>query len=413
MDGGARKGRPNETDAGVGASLVVAPAGHQFNAVATLLGNSGSRISNLLNPGSDAGWWRVKPGEEIRLVKENLAFAVSLWEAASAGKVPPEPILRPQPDFPQGPHPYGSPRQTVAEATAELSRASANQMRGAFAVSAMQAQRSMEAAFPGEPIHEEWPELRTARSAMYLIGLAVEHSILQPVWECPVPYRRLFHIRRLGFTLNAAAVEGRALSWDDFGGLRRYLALLDYCAASADAAEKAGDRGASRTLPEGPRPSYAEFGGVIGAPDTEEGEPEHGIGARPPRGYAGNAEETPADAWDIAIQAQEQPPELTEQTVAPPPPPPVAIGPGQANGGSTQQAPPASLINRFVVERCELGEDRRILAGELYAGFLGWCHDSGLDPVSQRAFGMRLTNLGLKRKRRGHGKHWWEGIRLA
>ena len=155
----------------------------------------------------------MKPGEEIRLVKENLAFAVSLWEAASTGRLPPEPILRPQPDYPQATRPPGVPRQTPAEAVAELSRSAANQMRGAFALSAVQAQRSMEEAFPGEPIHEEWPELRMARSAIYLIGMAVQHSILQPVWECPVPYRRQFHIRRLGFTLNAASLEGRPLNW--------------------------------------------------------------------------------------------------------------------------------------------------------------------------------------------------------
>ncbi len=354
----------------------------------------------------------MKPGEEIRLVKENLAFSVSLWEAASAGRVPPEPILHPQPDYPQVNRPRGVPRQTPAEANAELSRSAGNQMRGAFALSAIQAQRSMEEAFPGEPIHEEWPELRTARSAIYLIGIAVGRSILQPVWECPVPYRRLFHIRRLGFTLNAAAVDGRALSWDDFGGLRRYLALLDYCAASADAAEKSGIRGSSRILPEGPRPSRAGFGGVIGAPEPLEEETANGATPVPPRGYTGDPDETPADAWDLAIASQEQIPEPLPPPTSPTPPP-VANGLGQADGGSIQPSLPGSLINRFVVERCELGEGRRMLAGDLYAGFLGWCQDTGLYPVSQRAFGMRLTNLGLRRKRRGHGKHWWEGIRLA
>ncbi len=355
----------------------------------------------------------MKPGEEIRLVKENLAFAVSLWEAASTGRVPPEPILRPQPDYPQVARPPGVPRQTPAEATAELSRAAANQMRGAFAVSAMQAQRSMEGAFPGEPIHEEWPELRTARSAVYLIGIAVQHSILQPVWECPVPYRRLFHIRRLGFTLNAAALEGRPLSWDDFGGLRRYLALLEYCAASADAAEKSGSRGASRTLPEGPRPSLAGLGGVIGAPAPPDEDIGNGAVPAPPRGYTGESDQPTADPWDVAIELREQVPESAAPLPSPAPLLPVASGREQADGGPAQSAPPGSLINRFVVERCELGEGRRMLAGELYAGFVGWCQDSGLDPVSQRAFGMRLTNLGLRRKRRGHGKHWWEGIRLS
>ena len=75
--------------------------------------------------------------------------------------------------------------------------------------------------------------------------------------------------------------------------------------------------------------------------------------------------------------------------------------------------PVINMVSQFVAERCETGDDRRMLAGELYEGFLGWCRDSGRQPVSQRAFGMRLTGLGLRRKRRGHGKHWWEGIRLA
>ena len=71
------------------------------------------------------------------------------------------------------------------------------------------------------------------------------------------------------------------------------------------------------------------------------------------------------------------------------------------------------MIGQFVAEYCETGDDRRMLAGELYEGFVGWCQDTGRQPVSQRAFGMRLSGLGLRRKRRGHGKHWWEGIRLA
>ena len=54
-----------------------------------------------------------------------------------------------------------------------------------------------------------------------------------------------------------------------------------------------------------------------------------------------------------------------------------------------------------------------MLAGDLYAGFLEWSRNAGQEPISQRAFGMRLTALGLVRKRRGHGKHWWEGICLA
>ena len=369
----------------------------------------------------------MKPGEEIRLVKENLAFAVALWKAASAGKVPPAPLLRPAHEHPQFNQQADSPGFLEAELAAELSRGAANQVRAAFALSALQCQRSMAYAFPGEPIEEEWPELRAARSAMYLIGLSVERSILQPVWECPPPYRRLFHIRRFGFTLNAAGLEGRMLSWDDFGGLERYLSLLDYCAASADAARERGPD--SRTLPKHPRQPPTEFGGIIGAPTALNGDAVDEAPVTPPRGYPGEAPprrlgpdappfkppmpQTPSsngvDAWnnsDEEIASDEETAGLRHPQ----------NGPGNIQGSTPSQAPSApsgNIIHRFISERCEMGENRRTLAGELYAGFVGWCQDSGHDPVSQRAFGMRLTNLGLTRKRRGHGKHWWEGIRLA
>ena len=45
--------------------------------------------------------------------------------------------------------------------------------------------------------------------------------------------------------------------------------------------------------------------------------------------------------------------------------------------------------------------------------FLDWCQERGQDDVSQRSFGMQLTAMGLDRRRRGRGKHWWEGIRLS
>ena len=369
---------------------------------------------------------RVRPGEEIRLVKENLAFAVTLWKAVSAGKVPPGPLLRPAPDHPQFNYQAGGLSHSEAELAAELSRGAANQMRAAFVLSALQCQRSMADAFPGEPIEEEWPELRAARSALYLIGLAVQHSILQPVWDCPPPYRRPFHIRRMGFSLNATGLEGRNLSWDDFGGLERYLSLLEYCAASADAAVESG--GESRTLPKHPQTPRAEYSGLIGAPAPMTGGDGDAGQVSPPRGYPGEA-----PPRRLAPDAPPFVPPAPRPLPSTLPPSNGAVGwdngagdhresihqqngPGSSlSAGQPQgeRAPMGSIIHRFMAERCEIGEGRRTLAGELYAGFLGWCRDSGNEPVSQRAFGMRLTNLGLTRKRRGHGKHWWEGIRLA
>ena len=326
----------------------------------------------------------------------------------------------------------GAQPQTRHELAAELTRGAANQMRGAFALSALQAQRSLEDVFSGEPIQEEWPELRAARSAMFLIGRAVQRSILEPVWECPPAYRRVFHIRRLGFTLNASSLAGRVLSWDDFGGLERYLNLLEYCASSANAAAASG---ATRTLPRVLSPSQPGPGGLLGAPDALTTKAEDTPSTVPPRGYPGDtadrrlAPDAPPflpprvrvsqgdeeDSWDEVLA--ERAGQWHTQPEAQEPEAPRNGQNGQMSGGVASAngngVPVGNMVSQFVAERCDTGEGRRMLAGELYEGFLGWCRDSGRQPVSQRAFGMRLTGLGLRRKRRGHGKHWWEGIRLA
>jgi hypothetical protein len=382
----------------------------------------------------------VKPGEEIRLVKENLAFSVSLWKGATAGRVPARPLVRPSNDSPlfnQFNQQDGNIPRSEAELAAELIRGAANQMRAAFALSALQAQRSLAVAFPGEPSQEEWPELRAALSAMYLIGRAVERSIVQPIWECPPQYRRLYHIRRLSFTLNATALEGRVLSWDDFGGLERYIALLDYCARSADAAVASGSGSRSRTLSPNLGSSRTAFGGVIGSPQAPPEDGDNSPAVSAPRGFPGDpperrlAPDAPpllpprvqypvqypqdedTDSWDSAIRERADQWHSGQASKGATQVPYRNGGAGNDNGGLAEAFPVGGLIRRFIAERCATGEERRTLAGELYAGFQDWCRDLGQQPVSQRAFGMRLTSLGLRRKRRGHGKHWWEGICLT
>jgi phage/plasmid-associated DNA primase len=70
-------------------------------------------------------------------------------------------------------------------------------------------------------------------------------------------------------------------------------------------------------------------------------------------------------------------------------------------------------VARFVDVQCDVGDSNLILAKELYEGFQAWCRETGQDDVSQRSFGMQLTAMGFQRRRRGRGKHWWHGIRLA
>ena len=69
-------------------------------------------------------------------------------------------------------------------------------------------------------------------------------------------------------------------------------------------------------------------------------------------------------------------------------------------------------VQRFVDIQCDVGERNLILAKDLYAAFQEWCRDTGQNDVSQRSFGMQLTAMGLQRRRRGRGKHWWDGIKL-
>jgi len=69
-------------------------------------------------------------------------------------------------------------------------------------------------------------------------------------------------------------------------------------------------------------------------------------------------------------------------------------------------------VAQFVAEQCGVGDGSLVLAKDLYAGFQDWCRETGQDDVSQRSFGMQLTTMGFQRRRRGRGKHWWDGIRL-
>ena len=334
----------------------------------------------------------MRPGQEIRLVKENLAFAVAFWKAASSGRLSPESFRRQQWSTNAG----AERERPSHELSAELSRSAGNQMRAAFALSVLQARRSLAVAFPGEPIEEELPELRTALSVVHLIALAVQRSVFQPVWECPPPYRRLFHIRRIGLMLNATGIGGRVLNWDDFGGLDVYLDLLDYCATSADAVPEEGYGDAPLILPF--HLSRLEASGVIGIPQDIE-PPTEALPMRPPPGYTENGQprypaEEPEEVPSVSTPAAET------GAVAEPLP---VMTPQERR----------DLVDRFLGEQCEIGPGCRILAGELYAKFVSWCETEGLDAISQRAFGLRLRAVGLTRKRRGHGKHWWMGVGLA
>ena len=294
----------------------------------------------------------MKPAFEIRMVKENLDLSIALLQAAQEEKVTPKELFWVEDMFVAFAVNDNGPDQI------ELTRRAANQMRGAFAFSVIQTQQSLQRVFTNAPIEEENPDLQAARCVMYLLYRTVSPDLFAPVWDCPAHYRSRFEVRPINFLMDATELHGSGLSWDHVGGLPKFLDLLEYFAALIE------------DLPE------------INAPNAI---PENlQVAATVPA-----RAETPGEA-----------PEPEDVPAKPAPLPPLI----ERNEGP---------IARFIAERCDLGSHIRTTAKELYAGFLEWCRETGQDDVSQRSFGMHLTAIGLYRRRRGRGKHWWEGIRLS
>ena len=232
----------------------------------------------------------------------------------------------------------------------ELTRRAANQTRAAFALSVIQTQRSLDRVFANVPIEEEQPDLQAARCVMFLLNNTILPNLFSPVWDCPLEYRRRFEVRPISLLMDAAELHGKGLSWDHVGGLHQYLDLLEYFANWIE------------DLPEIDEPRAAVSTGL----------------------------------WENA--PREEAGEETEPEV-------VLANPPRA--GKIDRS-----VSGFVFERCDVGSPSLILAKELYAGFQEWCRETGQDDVSQRSFGMQLTAMGFQRRRRGRGKHWWQGIRL-
>ena len=285
----------------------------------------------------------VKPAYEIRMVKENLDLSMALLQAVQEEKITAKQLFRDGPEevFVAFAVNSKGPDQI------ELTRRAANQARAAFALSVIQAQRSLDRVFADPPIAEENPDLQAARCVMFLLNNTISTNLFTPVWDCPLEYRRRFEVRPIHILMDAGELHGKGLSWDHVGGLPQYLDLLEYFANWIE------------DLPEIDEPRVA----------------------------------VSTDLWENAPE---------EETA------PVVV---LANPAPAEKIDGA--VASFIAERCDLGGQNLVLAKEVYAGFQEWCRETGQDDVSQRSFGMQLTAMGLQRRRRGRGKHWWEGIRLS
>ncbi len=289
----------------------------------------------------------VSPAQKIRFVRENLALALALWRAVKNGNVSADELVGQLAENINSE--VGSPNALNRGQEGGLTRCAGNQVRASFALSVIQTQKSLDLVFTADPLDEQAPDLQAARCAIFLMNNSVAEDMFSPVWDCPPRYRRHFEVRPIRFILDANEIEGRGLNWDHFGGLDKFLYLLDYCEAWA---EQPGSRIDAR-----------ESGPAAAAVTTR-----------------------------IRNSLRRRSPfqEITE---------------GARSATDS--------VEGFISTRCQLGESFRSTAKDLYASYVVWCKETEQQPVAQRSFGMRLTGLGLERRRRGRGKHWWEGIRLA
>ena len=165
----------------------------------------------------------------IKLVQENLALAISLWAAAQRGVITAGLI-------PGRSEILTGSGQIVKVSTplqlgdnTNLVRSLNNQIRGSLALSASNTHLVLSNVYANSPLEEGESDLRAARCSLYLIHHTLSHDMIRPVWRCPVEYRQRFEVSSVGFIFDATHLDGKEVFWDDFGGLPKYLDLLEYC----------------------------------------------------------------------------------------------------------------------------------------------------------------------------------------
>lgn len=268
-----------------------------------------------------------------------------------------------------------------------LLRCAGNQVRGAFALSALQTQRELETAYRGSsPLVATDAVLRATRSAIYLIDRCMALDLIIPTWDVPPEYRQPFTASALDFTLEADGLHGQEVRWEHLGGLTSYLDLtlfLSLCLDGWDVPAAAGAVAAG---------DYGAMGDLAGRQST---------GAAPVSpfgnnyGYGSGSGRLRRGGWPAGTDSA--------GWIAPDglPAPRITVA---------SQATEMGPVDDFVTDACATGGRAMMLAGELYTSYAHWCLDNGYLAHSQRKFGLELTARGYERKRRGKGRHWWIGV---
>ena len=124
------------------------------------------------------------------------------------------------------------------------------------------------------------------------------------------------------------------------------------------------------------------------------------------------AEVAPGDSFNQAAFGGVQSPENPEEDLAED----LAEGFDEYSGGdgddSLDDTAPEVLLqmSEFTSECCTMSDDQACTARDLYVAYLQWCDLNQHPPALQRNFGLGLRQMGFRRRRRSHGKHWWLGL---
>ncbi len=73
------------------------------------------------------------------------------------------------------------------------------------------------------------------------------------------------------------------------------------------------------------------------------------------------------------------------------------------------------VIGRFLGERCEFHETANVTKKALYSAYKSWCEDQSEEYITQKAFGMRLADLGIDEALMGGSRdrsRVWVGVSL-
>lgn len=70
-------------------------------------------------------------------------------------------------------------------------------------------------------------------------------------------------------------------------------------------------------------------------------------------------------------------------------------------------------VLRFVNEVCVRGVEHRCKASDIYDAYKTWCMGNDEEPLKQRSFGVKLTELQFRRHRGTNNVHFWIGINVS